>query len=88
MLWSTNQGATLIGDVTYRRHGWKIECEKCGEFADTVFIGSRFEIPDEGAVQRSAKPATMNVPLGNQPRVSGIGSKIDGGEYRLGKCVW
>ena len=35
---------SLSGDVTYRRHGWKIECEKCGEFADTVFGDSRFEI--------------------------------------------
>ena len=23
----TNFGVILMGDVTYRRHGWKIECE-------------------------------------------------------------
>jgi len=37
-------GVTLMGDVTYRRHRWKIECENWGKFADTVFRGMRFEI--------------------------------------------
>lgn len=42
MLWSTNQGATLIGDVTYRRHGLKIGYKNLREFADTVRRDSRF----------------------------------------------
>jgi hypothetical protein len=44
MLWSTNQGATLIGDVTYRRHEQKIGYRNLLEFADTVLRDSRFEI--------------------------------------------
>jgi hypothetical protein len=40
----TNFGMTRMGDVTYRRHGWKIECENSEKFADTLFRGSRLEI--------------------------------------------
>jgi hypothetical protein len=32
----SNSRVTLIGDVTYRRHGWKIQYENRGKFADTV----------------------------------------------------
>ena len=87
----TNFGVTLMGDVTYRRHVWKIECENWGKFADTVFRvirGSRFENSRfEDAVQHCVKIAKMNVPVRNQRGV-GIESIRMGANDRLGLvCV-
>jgi hypothetical protein len=87
----TNFGMIRMGDVTYRRHGWKIECENWRKFADTLFRGLRFEIrgsKNEGAVPRRVKTAKMNVPVRKLTRGKQQDRRKRGANTGGVKCVW